>query len=569
MLKIEVEKRLASLLSLGALFITLLLTDRISTDPVNVGKMVGITVLAGAILFLAFPYFRKNYFANRRILLLTLLFIFFSFLSFIFSASPWERSFYGAFGRNTGLLTYLSLAVILFGAIALRRIESYIRVVQSFILAGLINVVYSLYALDGRDFVQWVNPFNKPIGTFGNPNFISSFMGIFVTVLLAFALSTTTKRVYRVLFLILIMAALVVIELSGSLQGFLVSMLGATLVIFFFARSLIRRAWFSIVYLGTVASMVVIGALGILQIGLLAPYLYKPSVSIRGEYWQAGLNIWKSNPIFGTGMDSYGLLYRTYRDASALKFPGVDVVTDAAHNVFIDILSGVGIFGFLAYLGILVLILNSAMRYSKLNQDYDPMFVALFGAWVAYQIQASISINQIGLAIWGWLFGGLLIGYTSLNNSEGPPHEIRIFSRQHGKLSKKKTNVEALSAGLSLLSVAGATLGFFVALPPFLADTRMRNVMSGAVSSEQISSAATNWPQDIMRMNKAMIALANNGKTAEAEVLAAKAVLKFPNDYSALWVLYKLTPDGTAEKASYRQKLHELDPYNPAHFEFK
>lgn len=563
MLKIEVEKRVALLLSFGALFITLMITDRISTDPVNVGKMVGITVLAGAILCLILPYFYKNYFASRRTLVLVLLFIFFSLLSLIFSSSPWERSFYGAFGRNTGLLTYLSLAVILIGAISLRRIESYIRIVQSFILAGFINVVYSIYALDGRDFIQWVNPFNKPIGTFGNPNFISSFMGIFVTVLLAFVLSSTTKRVHRVLFLILIMAALRVIELSGSLQGFLVSILGATLVIFFFARSLIRRVWFSIFYLGTAASMVLIGALGILQIGFLAPFLYKPSVSIRGEYWQAGFNMWKSEPIFGTGMDSYGLLYRTFRDSSALKLPGVNTVTDASHNVFIDILSGVGIFGFLAYVGILALVLTSVIHYSRLNRDYDPIFVALFGGWATYQIQSLISINQIGLAIWGWLFGGVLIGYTSLNNSASQSNEVGIFPIRSRKSTKKKTNVQTLSAGLSLLSMAGAIFGFLVALPPFLADARMRNVMSGSVSAEQISSAATSWPQDNLRMNKATIALANNGNTAEAEVLAAKAVLKFPNDYSALWVLYKLSPDGTEKKASYRGKLHELDPFNP------
>jgi O-antigen ligase len=563
MLKIEVERRVALLLSFGALFITLMITDRISTDPVNVGKMMGVTVLAGAIMCLVLPYFYKNYFANRSALVLVLLFIFFSLLSLIFSSSPWERSFYGAFGRNTGLLTYLSLAVIFIGAISLRKIESYTRILQSFILAGLINVIYSIYALDGRDFIQWVNPFNKPIGTFGNPNFISSFMGIFVTVLLAFVLSSTNKRVHRVLFLILIIAALRVIDLSGSLQGFLVSIIGGTLVIFFFARSLIRRVWFSIFYLGTAASMVLIGALGILQIGFLAPFLYKPSVSIRGEYWQAGFNMWKSDPAFGIGMDSYGLLYRTFRDSSALKFPGINTVTDASHNVFIDILSGVGIFGFLAYAGILALVLKSVINYAKLNRDYDPIFVALFGGWATYQIQSIISINQIGLAIWGWLFGGLLVGYTSLKNSDSQSKEIGIFSRRSGKSKKNETNAQTLSAGLSLLSVAGAALGFFVALPPFLADAKMRNVMSGSVSTEQIASAATNWPQDNIRMYKAMIALANNGNTAEAQVLAAKAVLKFPNDYSVLWVLYNLTPDGTEEKASYRQKLHELDPYNP------
>ena len=47
MLSNELEKRLASLISWGTLGITLLVTDRVSMDPVNVGKMVLLSVIAG------------------------------------------------------------------------------------------------------------------------------------------------------------------------------------------------------------------------------------------------------------------------------------------------------------------------------------------------------------------------------------------------------------------------------------------------------------------------------------------------------------------------------------------
>jgi hypothetical protein len=286
-------------------------------------------------------------------------------------------------------------------------------------------------------------------------------------------------------------------------------------------------------------------------------------VSIRGEYWQAGLNMWQKNPFFGVGMDSYGLFYRTLRNPSALEFPGVNTVTDAAHNVFIDILSGVGLFGFAAYVGIIILVLNSVWHYFRSSREYDPIFVALFGAWVTYKIQSVISINQIGLAIWGWLFGGLLIGYASLNKNKKPTTELGIFTRSKARGKNSDANKQTLSAGLSLLSVAGASIGFMLALPPFLADAKLRSVMSGSVTAEAISSAALNWPQDNLRMNKAMVELANNGKTLEAEALAANAVLKFPHDYPALWVLYNLTPNEAPQKAVYKLKLHELDPYNP------
>ena len=82
MLKTEVEERLVGLLTWGALVTTLLITDRISSDPVNVGKMLVISVLAGSILCLVFPYLRSNFSANRYTIVLAFSFIFAGFVSF-------------------------------------------------------------------------------------------------------------------------------------------------------------------------------------------------------------------------------------------------------------------------------------------------------------------------------------------------------------------------------------------------------------------------------------------------------------------------------------------------------
>jgi hypothetical protein len=34
-----------------------------------------------------------------------------------------------------------------------------------------------------------------------------------------------------------------------------------------------------------------------------------------------------------------------------------------------------------------------------------------FTAWTCYQVQSLISINQVGLALWGWILTGALIAY--------------------------------------------------------------------------------------------------------------------------------------------------------------
>ena len=80
-----------------------------------------------------------------------------------------------------------------------------------------------------------------------------------------------------------------------------------------------------------------LGTLGVFNLGPLARILYKSSITFRGEYWQAGMNMAKDNFFFGLGPDSYGLYYREFRNESATRIPGLNVTTDTAHNVLIDI----------------------------------------------------------------------------------------------------------------------------------------------------------------------------------------------------------------------------------------
>ena len=77
------EKRLAAVISWGTLAVTLLVTDRIGYDPVNVGKMVLLSIIAGGCAGLVLSTFKlpwKNDRASFLSLSLFLGFILFSIL---------------------------------------------------------------------------------------------------------------------------------------------------------------------------------------------------------------------------------------------------------------------------------------------------------------------------------------------------------------------------------------------------------------------------------------------------------------------------------------------------------
>ena len=139
---------------------------------------------------------------------------------------------------------------------------------------------------------------------------------------------------------------------SHAVQGRVVAAFGSAIVIFLFIRSKFNR----IVLTGYSFLSIILGTFalaGALQIGPLTKYIYKTSVSLRGQYWLAGWNTGQEHPLTGVGMDAFGDWYRRMRDPHALELPGVNTVVNAAHNVPIDIFAFGGWPLFVTYLFIM------------------------------------------------------------------------------------------------------------------------------------------------------------------------------------------------------------------------
>lgn len=545
---------------------TLLVTDRLTADPVNVSKMLALAITAGfclAILIIARTQLLLN---SKFVITLLTGFLLMALISIFVSQSPWEKGFFGTYGRNTGFITYLSLSIIFLAGTLLMKSESYIRIIRSLILAGILNLVYCIYAIYVKDIFTWQNPYGKVLGTFGNPNFISSFMGIFITALFSIVFMSGIKLAYRVTLVIIICGSFFVITSSGSQQGGIVALGGIATVLLFFLKAKFKKKVVVNSYLGFLSISGLIAVLGMLQRGPLAEVLYKQSVSLRGEYWQAGINMGLSNPVFGVGLDSYGTFYRAFRNESATVVPGINTITDTAHNIFLDIFAGTGFLGISLYLGLIFYIFFECLRFIRKSNQYDPIFVLLFSCWLAYQAQAVISINQIGIAIWGWIFGGLLLGYTRKAKLEQASLLVSTFS-DFMKLKRRASNRE-IPASLVLGVFMGGLLFFGVSVPSFYADAKLRQALSSG-SFEKLFGAAQQFPLDSNRMNFVASKISGEGISQQSVEIVRIGVKKFPNDYALLFSQFQISVPGSAEQRAIGKRLHMADPYNPAHFEFK
>lgn len=554
------EFKAVQIITWGALIATLIITDRISYEPANLGKMVALAISAFGAIFLLLPNFKQIWKENKMISSFLFIFLTFCLISIIVSETLFIRGFYGAMGRSTGLLTYLSLAIFFFASMSFVKSKSFGRVIYFFYTAAIINILYCIAASLGYDLLTWDNTYNKVLGTFGNPNFIASFMGIFFGVNLACFDYFKGSWKARTLFFIVGLSSVFVIYESGSLQGFILVGLTSVLYIYFKLHFNEHTKLISKYFLSFSFLLGFIALAGVLQKGPLASLLYKPSISFRGEYWQAGINMAKDHMLFGIGLDSYGLYYRQYRDATAAIYPGVNVVTDAAHNVVIDIFAGAGVFALLSYLAVVLLVFSRAIRYFRALKQFDPLFTALFLGWISYQVQSTISINQIGLAVWGWVFGGCLIAYTRIKPKiESDGEFFNLKSRN--KSSRLENNM--LPAGRVLTLILGVTFGVAVSAPSLIADINFRQAFSNKETTvEKVVSAAEKWPQDNSRMERVVVALTNQNLPRDAQILAAKYALLYPNDYASWNALWTLSPDGSREQEAYKKRLSELDPLN-------
>ena len=555
MLNKSVEKTIAWFLFIGVPFTTLfLMTDAVS-DPVNVTKLFAAGCAGGGVFAITLIYGLRELWSSAKWLVMAVtLFLVAGFNAVISSNTPLVQNLYGVFGRQTGYITYIVLIMTALGAALLRAKKSFDLLVWALLISGAVNILYAAWAIVFGDFIGWSNPYGNILGLFGNPNFIGAFLGMFITGSVAFAFSSHFAWKYRIAFIALGLVALYEIKNSHAVQGLVVTGAGLAMIGFYLVRSR-TKSW--ALTGGYIASVAVVGAFalaGALQKGPLASIIYKTSVSLRGQYWAAGIEMGKAHPLTGVGMDSYGNYYRVARsEYAATVLPGPKTITNAAHNVVIDIFAYGGFPLLISYVAILAIGVWAILCVTLRNRAYDGTFVALATTWLAYQLQSIISINQVGLAIWGWVLVGALVAY-----------EYSTRPRPESVEKSKAVKQKELVFSPQLVGGIGVVIGALIAVPPMSADMKYKAALK-AQNVQQVEAALTPSylaPRDSARLAQAVI-LFENSKLPDLAYKYAQEAVAFSPDYFDAWrVLYSLSKATPEDKELALANMKRLDPKN-------
>jgi hypothetical protein len=206
------------------------------------------------------------------------------------------------------------------------------------------------------------------------------------------------------------------------------------------------------------------------------------------------------------------------------------------------------------YVAFLGLAIQKIYKYSR-NVSRDQYFEGVVAIWIGFVAQSVISINQIGLAVWGWILTGLIIGWESkVSNSQ----DLQVAK----KSNKSKTLVQVSNPKNFLVLLVGLVLGFSISLPPLVASAREKTAMA-STQLEKILQAERAWPKDPTRSNQIASILVSNSLNEEALKIARVTTKQFPANFEAWKVLSQIPNISDSEKAKALEEMKMLDPLNP------
>ena len=541
--------RISRLLIFAGPVTTLAISPIVSFDPINPAKTLFVSAISFSILALMIRLCKE---ATQRVgsalLVSALAFVATQLIAMFASQTPLSEQFWGTFGRNNGLLSYFSLLILFLASVFTQSLETYRLILRSLQVTSIPMTIYCLIQIAHLDPFSW-SAFSA-FGTLGNVNFLSAFLGLSCLASLHFLFADKSNSI-RIGTIILIIADLAIIWQTDSIQGLMIFSAGIAIwVLILTLRKSIILAAGCLLGLSTLLLLVI---QAFLNSGPLAKLIYQESITFRGDYMAAGWNMALDHPLTGVGLDSYGDWYRAERGVIAAFRTGYSRTSNVAHNVYLDMAASGGFPLLITYSALNALVFLVALKALRTTKFQDNLLVTLAIIWVAYQLQSSVSIAQIGVTIWGWLLSGALFGYSRLILQGDPGKETLL----KGSARPKKVTLDPAS---SILSFIGFCLGFTLAFLPFKLDVdyrgfSQRGQLDGMVSVTRNPSASVYFYTHAQQL-----AFKNNYPDIAYEI-NSRLRLKFPREISG-WLNLLAIPQSTpAERELAKEMIRELDPY--------
>jgi hypothetical protein len=502
-----------------------------SLDAFNLVKLMTVSVLAiSSIIFLLKSKIKVNF--KDWYVFSLLLFMVYLLLIFFKTESDRYHQIYGSLGRNTGLLAYLSFCILALMAYFTinNHLENFNKIL---ILSGVISCIYGIIQATKLTNLWFFN--GDIYGMFGNTNFYSAFLGIIGSIICSYIFYDSLNIKLKLNLFLLFSLIIYLIFLSKSIQGFIIIVIGNFFIILCKVSLKLKQ-----ILLGTFIPLIICYVSGLLNFGPLKSIIYDDSVRDRKYCWESAIKILKEFPVTGIGFDNYENFYRSARTIEAIKIKGTDQICDTAHSVPLDISIIGGVPLLVIYSLILLLCLKNVIKIIFTNANFNPHLAALISAWIGYQSQSLISINQIGLATIGWILTGAVAGIQSENST-----------KFNFKPKQKTYNLKFL-----ILLFLGCLSAIPTLMPPIIELNRNQTAYKSK-DAGLLLKTSLEWPYDKKLMIIASQQLSKSGYEKESLKILTKISMIYPN-YFNTYPLILINSESTEQNKIYAKEKIEF-----------
>jgi O-antigen ligase len=331
----------------------------------------------------------------KIIVAVIILFVLWTILSWLFSPQK-VVAFWGNYDKRFGIFT-----LIHFGIFAITLL-SFLRTSKKHLMSILpiaitipiiVNLLVAFSQLFGDPYTLELME-GRPVGTFGQTNFMAGLMLMLIP-FLVFSIHYTKDRFVKIILFLNIFAAVILIILSQSrIAWFLLLLLIFAYLLYYLWQhknfvQYRKRIIFDVVVLGVliVVSLLSFGE-RFTNFGLVDP--------TRVLAWKSSIELVIDSPIVGYGYDVAGYLFPTamYKQGIASS-----LALDRAHNELFDIMLFGGIPYFLMVVVLMIYFLF--ILYKKfVKSNYHIFYMSIIISILLFWLRSVVDINGIVNYIW-------------------------------------------------------------------------------------------------------------------------------------------------------------------------
>jgi len=170
------------------------------------------------------------------------------------------------------------------------------------------------------------------------------------------------------------------------------------------------------------------------------------SGEIRKIVWMGTLDMWKDNPTFGTGVETFAFSYYKYRPAEHNLVSEWNFLYNKAHNEYLNFAATTGTVGLLSYLALILFSLLQITNYEEKRQEkVDTIYLrfALTSGFMSILITNFFGFSVVSIALLFFLFPAMA---STLNENITP-------TETNNEAQEKLTNPQVILLTFNLIAL--------------------------------------------------------------------------------------------------------------------